>query len=352
MSENAAILLVDDREENLIALEAVLAPLGHHLVRADSGIAALRELLRHDFACILLDVDMPELDGFETARLIKQRARSRHVPILFVTALPEDDRAVFHGYSVGAVDYIFKPIDPDILRSKVGVFVELWDKNRLFCARQELLASRSGDERDPGEGTARGRDAADRVARGRERNRHVFQPPLVRVHRDHSRRRPAGSPWSSVVHVEDLPGVAVESEARATRDSRHEVAAACRERDDRWHLRSHCADPRRARPRRVVGGYGDRHRRPQAGRAAVELPARGRRHARDLARLSRDALAGGAARRRQGGAIGAPCTSSSRKAPSRKSRSRIVDPAQIVVRARAAGALSAERGRADRGRRR
>ena len=130
MTEQPAVLMVDDREENLLALEAILEPLGHRLVRAGSGVAALRELLLHDFACILLDVDMPELDGFETARLIKQRGRSEHVPIVFVTALPADDQQVFEGYSVGAVDYIFKPIDPVILRSKVGVFVDLWQKNQ------------------------------------------------------------------------------------------------------------------------------------------------------------------------------------------------------------------------------
>ncbi len=145
MIERAAILLVDDREENLFALEALLEPLGHLLVRASSGVDALRELLLHDFACILLDVDMPGIDGFETAQLIKQRGRSQTVPIVFVTALPQDDRQIFHAYSVGAVDYIFKPIDPDILRSKVGVFVDLWDKNRRLH-EQELLALERASE--------------------------------------------------------------------------------------------------------------------------------------------------------------------------------------------------------------
>jgi PAS domain S-box-containing protein len=145
MSDRAAILLVDDREENLVALEALLEPLGHLLVRATSGVGALRELLLHDFACILLDVDMPEIDGFETAQLIKQRGRSQNVPIVFVTALPQDDRQVFRAYSVGAVDYIFKPIDPDILRSKVAVFVDLWNKNRRLH-EQELLALERASE--------------------------------------------------------------------------------------------------------------------------------------------------------------------------------------------------------------
>jgi PAS domain S-box-containing protein len=145
MSDQAAILLVDDREENLLALEAVLEPLGHRLARASSGVGALRELLLHEFACILLDVDMPELDGFETARLIKGRGRSANVPIVFVTALPEDDEQVFEGYAVGAVDYIFKPINPAILRSKVGVFVELWEKNQRL-REQELLALERANE--------------------------------------------------------------------------------------------------------------------------------------------------------------------------------------------------------------
>ena len=145
MNEPAAILLVDDREENLLALEAVLEPLGYRLARARSGVDALRELLLHEFACILLDVDMPELDGFETARLIKGRGRSANVPIVFVTALPEDDEQVFEGYAVGAVDYVFKPINPAILRSKVGVFVELWEKN-LRLREQELLALERANE--------------------------------------------------------------------------------------------------------------------------------------------------------------------------------------------------------------
>ena len=135
----ATILLVDDREENLLALEAVLEPLGHRLLSVTSGIGALKQLLLEEVACILLDVQMPDLDGFELATLIKQRARSQHVPIIFVTALPKDEQQIFRGYSAGAVDYIFKPIDPDILRSKVGVFVELWEKNQQLQEQAEQL---------------------------------------------------------------------------------------------------------------------------------------------------------------------------------------------------------------------
>ncbi len=134
-----SILLVDDRRENLLALEAILAPLGHRLVSVTSGAEALKEILLGEFACILLDVQMPELDGFELAALIKQRRRSQHIPIIFVTALSTDDRHVYRGYSAGAVDYIFKPIDPAVLRSKVSVFVDLWLKTQQLQEQAEQI---------------------------------------------------------------------------------------------------------------------------------------------------------------------------------------------------------------------
>jgi PAS domain S-box-containing protein len=135
----ANVLLVDDRPENLLALEAILEPLGQTLLHAHSGEDALRQLLRHDVAVILLDVQMPELDGFETAALIKQRERTSHVPIIFVTAISKDEEQVFRGYSVGAVDYVFKPFNPAVLRSKVAVFIELHDKNEQLRRQTELL---------------------------------------------------------------------------------------------------------------------------------------------------------------------------------------------------------------------
>src|SRR5580692_1307355 len=118
------ILLVDDSRENLISLEAALEGLGQDLVLAQSGTQALRHLLEDDFAAILLDVKMPEMDGFQTAELIRARKRSRHTPILFLTAYKSDEH-LFRGYDMGAVDFLFKPIVPEILRSKVSVFVEL-----------------------------------------------------------------------------------------------------------------------------------------------------------------------------------------------------------------------------------
>jgi PAS domain S-box-containing protein len=133
------ILLVDDRPENLLALEGILQPLEQNLLYANSGEDALRELLLHDVAVILLDVQMPGLDGFETAALIKQRERTRHIPIIFVTAISKDEQHVFRGYSAGAVDYVFKPFNPDVMRSKVGVFIELHEKTEQLRHQAQLL---------------------------------------------------------------------------------------------------------------------------------------------------------------------------------------------------------------------
>jgi PAS domain S-box-containing protein len=136
---DTAILLVDDHEENLFALEAILEPTGYRLVRARSGDEALKALLREEFAAILLDVQMPGIDGFETAQLIRARERTRTVPIIFVTAISTTAEHVFRGYGSGAVDYLFKPVDPHILRSKVEVFGELYARGRALAAREEQL---------------------------------------------------------------------------------------------------------------------------------------------------------------------------------------------------------------------
>jgi PAS domain S-box-containing protein len=136
---NTAILLVDDHEENLLALEAILEPTGYRLVRARSGDEALKALLRDEFAAILLDVQMPGIDGFETAQLIRARERTRSVPIIFVTAINKAPEHVFRGYESGAVDYLFKPVDPLILRSKVEVFGELYERGRSLAEREEQL---------------------------------------------------------------------------------------------------------------------------------------------------------------------------------------------------------------------
>ena len=139
----ASLLLVDDRQENLLALQAILEPLGHDLVTASSGANALRTLLRReDFAAILLDVQMQGMDGFETAAVIKQRQVTSTIPIIFLTALSKDSDQVVRGYEVGAVDYVFKPFNPDILRAKVQVLVELWEKTQQVQQQAEQLAER------------------------------------------------------------------------------------------------------------------------------------------------------------------------------------------------------------------
>jgi PAS domain S-box-containing protein len=135
----ATVLLVDDRPENLVALEAILAPLGQELVRANSGEEALRELLRRDVALILLDVMMPGLDGIETARMIRDRERTRSVPIVFLTAISRDAEQVARGYEAGGVDYVTKPFDPHVLRSKVATFVELWQSKEQLKRQSEEL---------------------------------------------------------------------------------------------------------------------------------------------------------------------------------------------------------------------
>ncbi|MGH7230884.1 MAG: sensor histidine kinase [Nitrospiraceae bacterium] len=124
--DKANILLVDDHPENLLALEAVLAELGQNLLKANSSTEALRYALKKDFAVIILDVQMPGMDGFETAALVRARERSKHTPIIFLTAIGTSEPEVFRGYSIGAVDYLFKPFIPEVLRSKVTVFVDLF----------------------------------------------------------------------------------------------------------------------------------------------------------------------------------------------------------------------------------
>lgn len=137
------VLVVDDRQENLVATQAVLEPLGQRIVLASSGDDALRCLLSDEFAVILLDVQMPGIDGFETALRIKERERTRHVPIIFLTALSREQQHTLRGYWAGAVDYIHKPIDPVVLRAKVSVFVELARKTREIERQREELALRT-----------------------------------------------------------------------------------------------------------------------------------------------------------------------------------------------------------------
>ncbi len=136
------ILLVDDREDNLLSIETILAPAGYTFVKALSGREALKILLHEfDFALILMDVKMPNLNGYETATLIYQREKLKHIPIIFITANHYGEEHVFKAYMSGAVDYIYKPINPDLLRAKVGVFIDLYKKNRMLLAQEQKLVN-------------------------------------------------------------------------------------------------------------------------------------------------------------------------------------------------------------------
>lgn len=144
------ILMVDDRPENLLALEAILSGLGHNSIRAECGSDALKMLLLHDIALILLDVQVPGMDGFETAAQIKSRERTQDIPIVFLTAIDDGAHQAFRGYSAGAVDYLCKPFDPWVLRAKVGVFIELHQRRREL----EALRARFDSDRLAGLGAA------------------------------------------------------------------------------------------------------------------------------------------------------------------------------------------------------
>src|SRR3989442_270360 len=254
------ILLVDDRPENLLALEAILAPLEQNLLYAHSGEEALRQLLQHDVAIILLDVQMPVLDGFETAMLIKQRERTKHIPIIFVTAISKDDEHVFRGYSAGAVDYVFKPFSPEVLRSKVAVFIELHEKTEQLRRQAEQLKEqelaelrRESEERyrflaeaQPDQiWTAMPNGELDYV---NQRALDYFETPFSEL---------VAAGWTDVTHPEDLPRtVQLWQEALDTGNSYENELRLRRAADEsyRWHLTR--AVPMRDRRGRIVKWFG------------------------------------------------------------------------------------------------
>jgi signal transduction histidine kinase len=138
---NIKLLIVDDREDNLLSIETVLERDGYSITKANSGRAALRILLKEqDFTLILMDVQMPDLNGFETATLIYERDKLKNIPIIFITANDHGEENVFKGYQMGGVDYIYKPINPDLLRAKVAVFAELYRKNHALVAQEQKTA--------------------------------------------------------------------------------------------------------------------------------------------------------------------------------------------------------------------
>jgi PAS domain S-box-containing protein len=235
------LLLVDDREQNLIALEAILEPLGQRLVTARSGEEALKRLLQEDFAAILLDVQMPGLDGFQTAELIKGRERTKYVPIIFLTAISKEERQVFRGYSSGAVDYIFKPFEPEILRSKVSVFIELYRKNKELERQSELLRHQE-------------LAALQRESEERYRNLAETVPAIVWIADadggatyyngrwfDYTGIDPeeaTGADWQDVVHPLDFPGTLQRWQAATAGGTPFEMEYRFRGADGsyRWHL--------------------------------------------------------------------------------------------------------------------
>ncbi|HYV55579.1 MAG TPA: response regulator [Chitinophagaceae bacterium] len=141
-SEKPKILLVDDREDNLLSIEAILEPDGYQFFRAYSGHQALKILLNEfDFAMILMDVKMPILNGFETATLIYEREKLKHIPIIFITANNYGDENIFKGYKAGGIDYIFKPINPEVLRAKVSVFIDVYKKNVQLIEQEQKISA-------------------------------------------------------------------------------------------------------------------------------------------------------------------------------------------------------------------
>jgi PAS domain S-box-containing protein len=237
-----SLLLVDDRPQNLLALRAILEPLGHELVDAGSGAEALRILLqRDDFAVILLDVQMPDLDGFEVAEVIKQRERTNAIPIIFLTALSKEDRHVFRGYEVGAVDYVFKPFDPEILRAKVNVFIELWEKNRQIRDQAELLAAQELAElrRESAERYRQLADAMPQIVWTSDTNglatyynQRWFEYTGMTVEEIDE------TAWSRATHPDDLPTVIGRREESLRDGTVFEVEYRFRAGDGtyRWHL--------------------------------------------------------------------------------------------------------------------
>lgn len=166
LNSKVNILVVDDRKDKLLALGAVLAPLEQNVIEARSGKEALRLLLKNEFAVILMDVSMPTMDGFETAALIRKRPASEHTPIIFVTSIGNSPAQMYQGYSLGAVDYILTPIVPDVLRAKVGVFVELWRKTEHIKQQAERLR-----QVEEAEHRRRLAEAQDRLEMETKRNR-------------------------------------------------------------------------------------------------------------------------------------------------------------------------------------
>jgi PAS domain S-box-containing protein len=281
------ILVVDDRPQDLLAIEAILSTGDYSVSTATTSSSAVRKLLERDFAVIVLDVMMPDLDGFELATIIKQRERSRHTPIIFMTSAGEDMSFIYRAYSVGAVDYLTKPVDPDVLKAKVAIYVELFRKDcRITCQALEL---RAADRRQ------REHEAAALVISTERRYRNLADaiPQIVwaadasgairyfnqRFH-EYSGMASAdvlGRSWPIVVHPDDQERVDARWAASIADGAVLEVECRLRRADGayRWHL---CrAVPERGDDHRISGWIGtntdvdDRRRALDAAHEAVAV---------------------------------------------------------------------------------
>jgi signal transduction histidine kinase/CheY-like chemotaxis protein len=243
------ILIVDDRPEGLLTLRAVLSCPDYELVEASSGLEALRLLLNDDFAAVLLDVQMPGMDGFETAALIKQRERCRETPIIFITAISREDRFIFKGYESGAVDYLVKPFDPHTLQAKVSVFVELYRKNQMIHKQAEKLreierqAEREKLEQIESANTLRYRTLADAIPQILWKSNPEGSLDYVnRIWTRFSGLAPEhshGDGWQVSIHANDLE--ALLASWREARDFSTPFEVECRIREEAtsryaWHL--------------------------------------------------------------------------------------------------------------------
>ncbi len=282
---DVTILAVDDRKEDLLTISAILSSPDYTVVTASSGKEALRRILEREYAVILLDVMMPDLDGFEVARIVKQREKSRLTPIIFLTAGGEDVSFIYRGYSLGAVDYLVKPIDPDVLRAKVAIFVELFNKDQRI--KQQALALREADQK------AKERELAEVLTLSEERYRNLAEaiPQIVWTadadgQLTYVNQRwieytglpiegAIGTGWMSVLHPRDSAVLGKQWREAIALGRVHELECRLRghDRKYRWYL---CrAVPDRDRNAQVVGWLGtftdfdDRRRALDAAERAV-----------------------------------------------------------------------------------
>jgi len=246
--QSVDILLVDDREDGLITLEALLGEYkNYRLLKASSGQEAISLLDDYDFAVILLDVQMPVMDGFETAEVIRRSVRHRSIPILFVTALNKDERYIYRGYEAGAVDYIFKPFDPVILKSKVAVFADLHVKNRQLreqsrqLAERELLEQKAHNQSMEIESLRRYRNLAEAiphiVLRATPSGDLEYHNGLWNLYTGMTPSESLGPGWQRAIFPDDLP-LAISVWSRAMRvGGRYETECRIRRFDGvyRWH---------------------------------------------------------------------------------------------------------------------